>query len=400
MAIDFPNSPTIGQTFQGYVWDGQAWQVAQGPAALGVVRYDSAQSLTPAQGVQARQNVFAAPFDAMAYNGMQINGSMDVSQQYGGTAQTTPGYIMDGWAWGQSGTGRIGAGQYAWGVNGFNNILCLTVPTAQASMSAGDLFYCVHNVEGNRVSRLAWGTSYALPLTLAFWSAHTRTGTYSLSIRNGTAARSYAVTYQQNVSTAAEYKTVTIPGDTAGTWAKDTTLGLSVAFTMAAGSTFIAPSANSWQAGNFTAAPGQINGIQATTDVFRIVGVMLLPGVEAPSSDRAPLIMRPFDQELTMCQRYLRRINAASGMMYSTTTCRLNIPHQGMRAAPTALQTGAGAFTDIYSANYTQSAAQVTATSVTPDGGQYDFANFTGMTAGRAVFMLPSTPPLQLDARL
>jgi hypothetical protein len=33
MAFDFPNSPTVGQTYLGYVWDGLAWQV-QGSAAV------------------------------------------------------------------------------------------------------------------------------------------------------------------------------------------------------------------------------------------------------------------------------------------------------------------------------------------------------------------------------
>ena len=25
MAFDFPNAPTVGQTFQGYIWDGEKW---------------------------------------------------------------------------------------------------------------------------------------------------------------------------------------------------------------------------------------------------------------------------------------------------------------------------------------------------------------------------------------
>ena len=47
------------------------------------MRYDTAQSLTAAQQQQARQNIYAAPFDAMAYSGLQINGGMEVSQEKG-----------------------------------------------------------------------------------------------------------------------------------------------------------------------------------------------------------------------------------------------------------------------------------------------------------------------------
>ena len=45
------------------------------------VRIDAPQTLTETQKTQARSNIYAAPFDAMAYNGMQINGSMEVSQE-------------------------------------------------------------------------------------------------------------------------------------------------------------------------------------------------------------------------------------------------------------------------------------------------------------------------------
>jgi hypothetical protein len=76
---------------------------------------------------------------------------------------------------------------------------------------------------------------------------------------------------------------------------------------MAAGSAYQAAAANAWSAGNFYAVAPQVNGVAATTDVFRIAGVIVLPGLEAPSAARAPLIMRPFDQELLTCQRHYEK---------------------------------------------------------------------------------------------
>jgi hypothetical protein len=35
-----------------------------------------------------------------------------------------------------------------------------------------------------------------------------------------------------------------------------------------------------------------------------MTGLIVLPGIELPASDRAPLIMRPFDRELELCRRY------------------------------------------------------------------------------------------------
>src|SRR4029077_8843519 len=125
-----------------------------------------------------------------------------------------------------------------------------------------------------------------------------------VSLRNGATDRSYVTTYTQNVADVAEYKTITVPGDTAGTWTRDNTIGLVVAFALACGTTPTAPAANTWYtttAPGYVAAPGQINAVAATSDIFRLAGVIVLPGIEAPSAARSALIMRPFDQELITC---------------------------------------------------------------------------------------------------
>jgi hypothetical protein len=58
MAFDFPVSPTVGQIFQGYTWDGEKWTLQT--QTFGSVRYDLAQTLTAPQKIQARSNI-AAP---------------------------------------------------------------------------------------------------------------------------------------------------------------------------------------------------------------------------------------------------------------------------------------------------------------------------------------------------
>jgi len=55
MAFDFPASPSPGQVYQGYTWDGEKW--LQSLTTVGVVRYDTAQVLSPAQQVQALANI-------------------------------------------------------------------------------------------------------------------------------------------------------------------------------------------------------------------------------------------------------------------------------------------------------------------------------------------------------
>jgi hypothetical protein len=278
-----------------------------------VVHYDVAQSLTIPQLEQARKNIYAAPFDAMAYSGLQINGGMEVSQERGfGSLSNSIGYVCDGWRSGYSGTVIVASAAYlAAGFAGFPNFLGLAPTTAQASLGAGDYAITTQGIEGYRIARLSWGTVNAQPITIGFWTSHHRPGLYSGSVRNsvsGVPNRSYVFTYTQTAADTPQYNTVTIPGDTAGTWATDNTIGMLITFSMGSGSTWTAPSANTWTAGSYQAAPGQTNGVAATTDVFRLTGVIVLPGNEAPSAARSPFVMRSYDQELVTCQRYYRRI--------------------------------------------------------------------------------------------
>ena len=268
-------------------------------------------STTSTAGDQAsfRQSIYAAPFDALAYNGMQINGSMEVSQELGGVGTTVNGgYVCDGWMQFWSGTMAIGSqGGPIDFFPGIGGLLYPQVLTAQASMTTNDYAVVLQRIEGLRILRLAWGTPIAMPITLAFWSFHQRPGIYSGTVRNLAGTRSYAFTYTQAIAAVAQYNTITIPGCVDGAWPVNNTSSMVVTFAMASGSASTAPSAGAWLNGNYLAAPGQINAVAATSDTFRITGVVVLPGIEAPSAARSPLIMRPYDQELMTCKRYYAR---------------------------------------------------------------------------------------------
>jgi len=289
MSFDFPNAPTVGQAFGNYQWDGEKW-------------------VLPAGG----SGVPPAPFYSAAYSGMQINGSFEVSQEKGANLAVAAGYICDGWNYAGTGTGVLTAGTTIPSIPfpGFIYRLIMSTSTAQASMAAGDRFNISQNIEGYRVARLGWGTSQAQPLTLGFWTRHIRTGIYSVAFRNNAANRSYVTTYTQDTTDTWEYKVVTVPGDTTGTWLVDNGVGLTVTFTLACGTTLTAPAANTWTAGNFIAAPGQVNAMASTSDSFRLTGVIVLPGIQAPTAAQSPLLMRPYDQELITCKRYWEKVRA------------------------------------------------------------------------------------------
>jgi hypothetical protein len=295
--------------------------------------------------VTSRQSIYAAPFDAMAYSGMQVNGNFDVFQTGSGSTSLNATYICDGWVLGKLGPSVTPAAVYGGTPTGGltvgqNYFLGITVSTAEAALAASSFVLVRQSIEGYRVTRLGWGTPNAQPLTVGFWSDHHRPGIYSVAVNNASANRSYATTYTHNVADGPQYNVVTIPGDTAGTWAIDNTIGLVIDFPMACGTTYQVPTANVWTAGNLFAAPGQINGVAATSDIFRIGGVVVLPGIEAPSAARAPLIMRPYDQELLTCKRYWQKLEGV--IVDTSTVSQTTIFQTAMRANPTVAGGGAG----------------------------------------------------------
>ena len=316
-----PDAPSDGSTYGRKV---NAWTPVlplSGGTMTGLAGFPlGATALTPAAGDNS-SNVATTAFvaanvaDALAYSGMQINGAMDVSQEKGLTASSTTGNsIVDGWLLGftLSGGGAVSAQQVVSSAQilqwGFSNTIAMSVTSPQASLTGSDSVQVVHRIEGYRSSRLAWGTSKAQPITVGFWTAHHRTGVYSVSFRNSANDRSYATTYTQAAADTWQYNVVTIPGCTDSTWLTNNAIGISVLFCLAAGPTVTVPSANTntWVSGFYVAAPGIATSL-AASDFFRITGVVVLPGIEAPSAARSALIMRPFDQELLTCQRYYQK---------------------------------------------------------------------------------------------
>ena len=454
MALNFPDTPTIGEIYSTYVWDGQKWQPNEGsveggsigdapvnsmiygrkdalwvqtikragdsmtgpldlpaapaPVAANAVRKDYVDSAITTLDTSLR--AYAAPLDALAYNGMQINGAMDVNQL--GVGSTVNGYVCDGWAFfgGAVGLGFVAATYPADGTTpaGFAKFLGIGISTPVPSPAADAYAVLQQPIEGYRISRLAWGTASAKPLTLGFWTAHHRTGTYSVGVKLSN-QRSYLTTYTQNAADVPEFKTVTIPGDTAGIWPKDNTAGLTISFALVGGTTFGAPTANTWLAGHYFNAPGQVNALAATSDLFRITGLVVLPGISAPTAAQSPLIMRPYNQELLTCQRYFQVFGgghlsevAANAQAYNTTGALATVwLRPTMRSGPTFSYVGGWVLT---AANTSVLAiSSITLNTASPRSASLNCIVSAGLVSGNVSMLYPNNSLgslLHFDARL
>jgi hypothetical protein len=276
--------------------------------------------------VATRALLAAAPFDALASNGLQVNGGMEVSQENGtssvtltasGSLQTK--YLLDGMMGAYRGS-FVAVGQQ---VNdappGYRNSLKFTVSTAQGSLGSNDELSVFIPIEGVRTARLMFGNAAAASMSIAFWVKVHRTGTYSGSLRNSAMNRSYPFTFGIGSADTWEFKTVTVAGDTSGTWLNDTGVGLYLNICIAGGSSR-AGTAGAWTGSDCSGVTSTTNGVAATSDTFQLTGLIALPGIELPGSDRAAFIMRPLDQELRLCRRYFEPIGAGAWVAATSAT--------------------------------------------------------------------------------
>lgn len=257
-------------------------------------------------------HAYAPTMDALAYNGIQINGSMDVSQESGTGSTTANGlHVIDGWIVGLGGSPGVNTWQQTTDAPpGYSHSLLATVTVANTGGAAS--YAEVHqNIEGYRIVRLAWGTASAVPLSVGFWFKATGTGVtgnYCVTVANGAnGSRMYTTTYNYPTAGTWQYVTVTIPGDTtAGAWASDNSSALTVRFVLQCGvSNRTAP--NVWTGGAYIGSTGTVNPLTTIGNTFQVTGVTILPGTVVISAADSPYIQRSFDQELVICQRYYQK---------------------------------------------------------------------------------------------
>lgn len=269
-----------------------------------------------------------------------INGDMRIDQRNAG-ASITPldgQFSVDRWACFRSQASRYSVQQNAGSVTpppGFTNYLGATSLSAYSSV-ASDYFGISQSIEGLNVADLAFGTANAQSVTLSFWVRSSLTGTLGGSLRNSAINRSYVFSYTVSAANAWEYKTITIPGDTAGTWFTNNGLGINVWFDLGSGSTATA-AAGSWSASNAIRPTGSVSLVGTNGATFYVTGVQLEPGTVATPFER-----RMFGNELALCQRYYSVINMnaqSTGTGFSVT------PFYGpvtMRITPILTQLSAG----------------------------------------------------------
>jgi hypothetical protein len=231
-----------------------------------------------------------------------INGAMVIDQRNNGASvnsnSATNPYVTDRWrSLAITGSGQFSAQQSTTAPTGFTNSLLFT-SLAATSVGAGDAFGFRQPIEGLNCSDFGFGTASAQTVTLSFWVRSSLTGTFGGAVANNSANRSYPFSYTISAANTWEYKTITVPGDTTGTWATDNTTGINVWFGLGVGSTR-SGTAGAWAGSDFRSATSAVSVVGTNGATFYITGVQLEKGSTATSFD-----FRSIGTELALCQRY------------------------------------------------------------------------------------------------
>jgi len=246
--------------------------------------------------------------NSLGFRNRIINGAMVIDQRNNGasvsTGTSTNIYTVDRWQAIYAATSKYTVQRNAGSVTppaNFVNYLGVTSSSAYTP-GASEYFSVRQMIEGFNVADLNWGSANAVTVTLSFWVRSSLTGTFGGAIVNGASAggenRSYPFSYTISSANTWTQISLTIPGDTTGTWATDNTGGIQVRFGLGAGSSFVGTS-GSWQAGNFIQPTGTVSVVGTNGATFYITGVQLEAGSVATPFER-----RDYGRELIMCQRY------------------------------------------------------------------------------------------------
>ena len=233
-----------------------------------------------------------------------INGNFVIDQRNAGASySTTPIdgiYTLDRWQAVFSQANKFTVQQNAGSVTpptGFTNYLGITSSSAYSSAS-GDYFYIHQKIEGYNAADLDFGKSTAKTITISFWVRSSLTGTFGGALANSDNSRNYAFSYTISSANTWEQKSVTIAGDTSGTWATTNGIGLRVLFNIGSGSSLLT-TGGSWGSTWVSGVTGStaVTGTNGAT--FYITGVQLEVGSTATAFE-----WRPYGMELSLCQRY------------------------------------------------------------------------------------------------
>jgi len=283
------------------------------------------------------------------------NGDMSVDQRNSGSSVTaTHGsdtFCPDRYRFIENHSGSFSLQQVQDAPDDLEYSMKVTVTGTDTSLSATEFTRTIQPIEGQNISHLNWGSANARTCTLTFYVKSSVTGAYYISVFNSAANRSFVSGYTINTADTWEKKTITITGDTSGTWLTTNGAGIYISWSLGTGTTYQTSTLNSWAGAFDMAGSDQINLAATNSATWQLTGVSFVVGDSAP-------VTHPYEshaQNLHRCQRYFTTwesgwAGVSAGTSYNQSS-QVSFPVH-MRGTPTIARTGGTSTTRYPSSNF------------------------------------------------
>ncbi len=262
----------------------------------------------------------------LSHRNLILNGRFDVFQRFlpGSQVVVNNGnnnYCMDRWyGRGEGSKGVFTFHQHDIQSQGQAAHAALRVNVTTTSTPAtNDVYKVAQRIEGRNIDGLGFGTSAAKTITLSFLTKSSVTGTHGGSLMNSAQNRAYPFTYTISSANTWEQKSITIPGDTGGTWVTNTGIGLELNFDMGTAESNYRRPAGSWYAGRAEGADGAVQLITQSGANWYVTKVQLEVGTVS-----TPFEHLTYPEELARCKRYYYGHIRGTDNSVATATCYQN----------------------------------------------------------------------------
>jgi hypothetical protein len=247
-------------------------------------------------------NIAQSGSNNVTFRNRIINGAMVIDQRNAGASvtPTASAYTLDRWEAAMSAASKFSVQRSTTAPAGFINSL-LATSTSAYTVTTSQSFNLAQYIEGFNVADMGFGTANAQTFTLSFQVRSSLTGTFGGAFQNSDRTRSYPFTFTISAANTFETKTVTVAGDTSGTWLTDNGRGLNVIFSLGSGAT-LSGTSGAWATATYYSATGATSVVGTSGATFYITGVQLEEG-----STASPFEYRQYGTEVSLCQRYYEK---------------------------------------------------------------------------------------------
>ncbi len=317
------------------------------------VRLDSgilSTSLSSIAVAVVKQSNNSLPDNIWRRKNLIINGQMDIWQR---SATFSPAnnalvYTADRFAYAQSAASAVNISRSERSANAsnvpslaqsgvfFNNALLISVSAVDAAIGAAEYALLEYRVEG-----YDWRQIAHKPMNLSFWANTNKSGIYAVSFHNASLSVSYVQNFTISATSTWTHFSIPVPEapTTPYTWDYSAGIGLNIFWALAAGANSQGGAGN-WTATSIFTTASQVNFLSSAGNTFAITGVQLEEG-----NFSTPLEIRPYQQELNLCKRYLQVLDSgerAYGFAVANNQAIVNYPLiNSMRPGNISLSTNA-----------------------------------------------------------